>query len=151
MKKLIVLTGFILITLGLFAQRGQGKWGGLEEFRAKKVTYITEKLELTPEEAQNFWPHYNEFDKKRMEFHKRKREVEKKVWENLDTYTNKEFDEGYQTLMKLFDEEYKLNKEYRKKFYEVLPPKKALAIEYIEHEFRSYMFREYRNKKHRED
>lgn len=149
MKKLIIFSSFILFTFCALAQRGQGKgkWEGFEEFRAQKITFMTEKLELTPDEAQVFWPHYNEFDKQRLEFHKKKREVERNVWENLENFTDKELDEAHQTLMKLRDEEHELNKKYRQKFYEILPPKKALALDYIEHQFRSHMFKEYRKRK----
>ncbi len=149
MKKLIVFTSFILFTFSVFAQRGQGKGRGegWEEFRAQKVTFMTDKLELTPEEAQVFWPHYNEYDKQRMEFHKKKREVEKDVWDNLNNYTDKELEVSYQTITKLHDDEHELFKKYHQKFFEILPPKKALAIDYIEHQFRSFMFREYRKRK----
>ncbi len=151
MKKLVVISALILFSIGVFAQRGFGKWEGWEEFRAKKVTFMTEKLELTPEEAQVFWPHYNAFDKKRMDLHQKKRELEREVWENLDTYTEKEFEKAYQSLGDMEDEEHQIRKEYRKKFHDVLPVKKALSIEYIEHEFRSFMFREYRKKKDGEE
>lgn len=33
-----------------------------EKLRGEKVAFITEELELTYEEAQNFWPIYNKYD-----------------------------------------------------------------------------------------
>ncbi len=36
----------------------------LREIQAQKSAYITAQLQLTPEEAQRFWPVYNEFDEK---------------------------------------------------------------------------------------
>ena len=32
-----------------------------EEIESMKVAFLTKKLELTPEEAQKFWPVYNQF------------------------------------------------------------------------------------------
>ncbi len=48
---LITLTGFI--TTGL-AQDG-------ERLQALKIAYLTKKLDLSPEEAQRFWPIYNQY------------------------------------------------------------------------------------------
>ena len=37
----------------------------MKEIKAQKTAYITTKLGLTPEEAQRFWPIYNEYDENR--------------------------------------------------------------------------------------
>lgn len=34
----------------------------VKELRAQKAAYLTSKISLTPEEAQQFWPVYNKFD-----------------------------------------------------------------------------------------
>ena len=55
------------LVLSAFAQAPQQKPGKNAEFRkqqkerlqAEKIAYITSQLELTPEEAQVFWPVYN--------------------------------------------------------------------------------------------
>ncbi len=146
MKKLIIISGFIVFTFGLFAQ-GHRKWERFEEFRAKKATFITEKLQLTPEEAQQFWPYYNKYEESRMELHKNKRTIEKETWENLENYSEEDFKRVYDQLSELHDQEYELKKEYRKKFLDILPAKKALTLDYIEHEFRSRMIREFRKRK----
>ena len=146
MKNIIITTCIILLSISTWAQ-GRGKWQGFEEFQTQKIAFITEKLQLSPEEAQQFWPHYNTFDKKRMELHKKKRELEKKIWEGFENYTDEESQNAYDELTMIHEENYKLLKEYRQKFLEVLPVKKALSLEYIEHSFRSKMIKEYRRKR----
>lgn len=37
----------------------------LQEMKAQRTAYITTKLGLTPDEAQRFWPVYNEYDEAR--------------------------------------------------------------------------------------
>lgn len=37
----------------------------IEELKAMKISYLTEKLSLTPREAEQFWPIYNEFEDKK--------------------------------------------------------------------------------------
>jgi hypothetical protein len=50
---------FLLISSLSFAQDFKER---REKVKALKVAFITEKLELTTEEAQKFWPIYNVFD-----------------------------------------------------------------------------------------
>ena len=46
----------MLISITTFAQdRGKMK----ERIKAQKIAFITEKLDLTPDEAEKFWPLYN--------------------------------------------------------------------------------------------
>ncbi len=34
-----------------------------EKIQSLKIAFITQKLQLTPDEAQKFWPVYNQYDK----------------------------------------------------------------------------------------
>ena len=38
-----------------------------QRIKASKIAYITEQVELTPEEAEKFWPVYNELEDQKME------------------------------------------------------------------------------------
>ena len=46
-----------------------------EKVEALKRSFYSEKLELTPAEAEKFWPIYNEFAKKEQEMKKASREI----------------------------------------------------------------------------
>ena len=60
MKKLILILTLLLSAYG-FAQRdGQMK----ERIKAQKIAFLTDQLDLTSEEAQQFWPIYNAFEAK---------------------------------------------------------------------------------------
>jgi hypothetical protein len=61
MQKLIPLL-FLLISLPAFAQRS-GKMN--DRIKAQKIAFITEKLDLTSDEATKFWPIYNAFETSR--------------------------------------------------------------------------------------
>lgn len=146
MQKMIITIGLFLFIAGAFAQPGKGKHEDFEKYKAMKVSFMTEKLELTPQEAQQFWPIYNEFEKKRFEFHRGRRDMEKKVKENYHTYSEEEFRRISFTMVDQFREEYDLVKEYNEKFLNVLPAKKVVMIGPLENEFRFMMIREFREK-----
>lgn len=57
MKKLLPIL-FLICTLPLFSQERQDGGNSIE---ALKIAYLTKKLNLTTEEAQRFWPIYNNY------------------------------------------------------------------------------------------
>ena len=70
MKKIIYisLTAVILLASAISASaqmNGQGDWK--QRMLSEKVAFLTIELGITPEEAQKFWPVYNQVDKERDE------------------------------------------------------------------------------------
>jgi Spy/CpxP family protein refolding chaperone len=146
MKKITIIIGLFFFFTAGFAQPGKEKHQDFEKYKAMKVSFMTEQLELTPQEAQQFWPIYNEFEKKRFEFHQSRRTLEEKVKKNYDKYTETEFREISYEMVDQFREEYDLMKEYNEKFLKVLPAKKVVMISPAENDFRFRMIREFREK-----
>jgi hypothetical protein len=54
MKRFLLFTCFAISFLMGAAQNG-------ERLEALKIAYITKRLDLSPEEAQKFWPIYNQY------------------------------------------------------------------------------------------
>ena len=109
-----------------------------EKIEAQRVAFITEKLQLTPAEAQVFWPVYNEYDNKRHELNKGFRN-HKGSEKEIDALTDKEAlelaDQQLVEAQKMLD----LRKEYHNKFKSVLPAKKLLKLYESEREFQKHL------------
>jgi Skp family chaperone for outer membrane proteins len=56
--KLFSILLFVLFSMNVVAQRRDDIKQRVE---SQRIAFITEKLELSPEEAQKFWPIYNQF------------------------------------------------------------------------------------------
>jgi len=98
-----------------------------ERIEAMKIGYITEKLTLTTNEAQKFWPVYNEFQAKQ--------EKIKKSWRQFETgqikpeeLNDEQLNEVMKAKIDSKIEEAKLEKEYHQKFIDVLGIKKVAAF-----------------------
>ena len=66
MKNIIVVVLLVLMGGGAFAQ-GKLTDEKRKEFDAQKVAFFTQELDLSPVEAESFWPLYNEMQKKSRE------------------------------------------------------------------------------------
>lgn len=84
MKKLLCIC-LLLVSINAWAQ----KEGKRERIKAIKVAFITEQLNLSEKESQEFWPVYNTFEEKTNTIRfKEVRAIRKKIRDNFDTMSN---------------------------------------------------------------
>lgn len=65
MKKIITLALFCCVSVVVFAQADKSDYW--EKVKSMKIAHITTEVGLTPEEAQAFWPVYNEMERTMMD------------------------------------------------------------------------------------
>lgn len=112
-----------------------------EQIQTEKIAFFTEKIGLTLNEAERFWPVYNEYwNKKRKIIEERKKKMNAYL-EHPESFSNQE-------LEKLADEyvEYRLQKaklfeNYHQKFKEILPPDKVMRLYMADYDFKSYLLK----------
>jgi hypothetical protein len=133
MKKSIMIicmgaTLLLFVAGNVFAQPGRGMQHRRGQIEAQKIAFITKELELTPQEAQVFWPVYNEFDAKRRalrdSFHSNVVKADKNIDELTDKEASELADGQIIQSQKLLD----LRKEYHAKFKSALPIRKVLKL-----------------------
>lgn len=129
LKHIIILIALIFAFKTSFAQGGKGG----EKVEALKVSFITQKINLTTTEAQSFWPLYNEFNDKVKSLRKNFRAQYGPITEFK---SDKEADEYLNAETKLKQNEVDLQKEYFEKFKKVLGAKKTAMLRKAEEEFK---------------
>ena len=74
MKRILIAAACLLAATALFAQpqkpSEEQRKKDFERIKAEKIAFITSELDLSPEEAQVFWPVYNQCWKESMSAHK---------------------------------------------------------------------------------
>jgi len=104
------------------------------KIRAAHIAYLTDQLALTPEEAEKFWPIYNEFLEKRKGLH---REFRAKK-QNPDP--TKTADENSKELVdlnfKIKQQELDLEKDYSGRLLKVISAQKLRTLPEAEKRFR---------------
>jgi hypothetical protein len=148
-RQIIILSVLFIFSIGVVeAQRGAGyhkdRW---DKFRTEKIAFISSRLELTPTEAERFWPVYNQMNKKRREIQKLRRTIDERVRTVNDTLSEKEIIDLTRKYAESMQKEGTVQIEYNEKFLKILPPVKVLNLYKTEKEFRMYMIKKFRNHK----
>ncbi|MFV0555307.1 MAG: hypothetical protein ACK5LR_11490 [Mangrovibacterium sp.] len=147
MKRILILVVMLCAGTMLWAQPSAEQ---IEQFKAQKVSYMTDKMNLNTEEAQKFWPIYNEFDESRWKLHNRRRELECQLRDDYDRLAEKDFQRINAEMNDIAQRELNLILKYNAKFLQVLPAKKVVLIVPVENDFRFRVIKDYRRKQ-RED
>ena len=141
MKKLLTIL-LLLLSLNVVAQKHR------ERVKALKVSFITEKLDLTEKEAQKFWPIYNEQDQQLVKIRYNDiRSIRREIKNNIDSMTDAQAND---LLLKLDAAENKLHKlrlEFSKKLVGVISPKKIILLRIAEEDFKRRMLDELKRRK----
>ena len=122
MKKLYFLIAFIFITGFANAQEEQPSAKKQADIEALKVAFISKELALTPEEAQKFWPLYNQYSQ----------ELKTTRSENPDALVREE---------KVLN----LKKRYHESFSKILGGQRVNSMFNAEGKFRQLLFKAARN------
>ena len=145
MKKLMLLS--IFFCLIAYASVGQKPKSDFDHFKSQKIAFITEKLNLTPKEAQEFWPVYNQYEVERMAIQKSRKELEIKTRDENIQLSDQEIIRITRSFSETFKKEAELGATYNEKYLKILPPQKVLQLYRAENQFRAHMFEQLRKKR----
>jgi hypothetical protein len=119
MKKFLLI---LLLTVGsLSGVNAQNE----EKIQSLKIAFITQKLQLTPDEAQKFWPIYNQYDQEIKEL--QLNDKNGPVIENEEKLLN-------------------IRKKYVASFEKVIGPQKVNRLFNAERDFREILIRRLQNR-----
>ena len=141
------LAAFALLSISSYAQP-KGNWK--ERMMSEKIAFITIQLSLTPEEAQVFWPVYNQIEQKKHESQKAVMASYRALVESMksETATDKEIDrllDDYITAKRSNEE---FSKDEVAKYRKVLPSKKVAKLYIAEEKFRRQQIRKMKGGQH---
>jgi hypothetical protein len=148
MKREIVIilsTILVFLNLALNAQNRESHEARMEKYRTEKVSFLSTRLDLTPAEAEKFWPIYNQMEKERWEAQKARRDLENKVSAAEESLSDNEVIKLTRDFAGSMQKEGTLITSYNEKLLKVLPPKKVLKLYKTENEFRMHMIKKYRD------
>lgn len=147
MKKIIFVFAILLLNVSLYAQFEEASLDPATESRieAQRVAYITNQLELTPEESQKFWPVFNQLKSEIKELKKSNRKSKKDI--NLDSLSDQEIEELLNAQFDFEIKEIELKRSYFQKFKTILPIKKVAKLAMVDRAFKKEIFKRFREER----
>lgn len=133
MRKWIFSLTVVLAAIVL-TQAQPGERPAHERIQALRTAFITNRLNLTPEEAQQFWPLFNQF-----EAEQRKIRDKYRPSKDLMAMTDTEAERFLNSQFELEQEMLNLKKDYMQRMRKVLPVRKVAMLTRIEQDFREHL------------
>ena len=118
----------------------------LEKLNAYKIAFFTRRLNLTSQEAEKFWPVYNEFQDKRNSILLERQALNRNINQNELNMSDKEMIEAGDKHIALQVQEATLAQEYHKKFKEILSTQKVLRLYQAENQYKLLLLNEIKDK-----
>ncbi len=136
LTKYIYLFVFCILALSIVAQPGTKR----DKIEALRVSFISSKVTLTNQEAQLFWPLYNDYNDK---IDNLKKSFRQQFVRDVDfnTLSDKEAEAYLIAELAVKQKEYELSKEYYERFKKALPIKKIAQIRRAEEDFRKELIK----------
>lgn len=124
MKRIAFLLFACILTLGVHAQDNDARMQRWEDMKAKRAAYYTEKICLTPQEAQQFWPVFNELQEKKWKLHMQMSAQFRNGKKDTDGRPIFDFAKINDELIRIKVQEANLDKVYHERFKKILNPEK---------------------------
>ena len=138
MKRFTII-GVLCLFLA-FSMQGQS-----DKIESARIAYITQKLDLSPEEAQKFWPVYNQFSKERSAL--RREYLQARQQYRNGQLTDEESKELLQLGLQIKEREVQLERKYTEKLNKVVSNRQLVALRKAEEDFKRLLLERLKERK----
>lgn len=141
MKKIILILTLVFSTLAI-AQRPNR-----EQIKSLKIAFITEQLDLSAKEAQQFWPIYNSYEDGMETLRRQERKLLGDLKNRFDQLTEKEGETALNTLSKTAQDKLDIKERLILELKSVLSSKKILKLLKAEEDFKHNLLRKMKERR----
>lgn len=144
MKRILFLCFLFLSSAPLVAQE---KDEHRAQIKALKTAFITEGMNLSPQEAEKFWPIYNAFNEKRRALYRK----ERADMGDLECISEEKAAGMLQEFVQIEREDYLLKKKFFSDLRTIFTAKQIIQLKKIEDDFNRKLIKEYRERHSRDN
>lgn len=143
MKKILIIALFLAGFTALAQDNNQQD--AKSKLQAARIALITERLGLTPEQAQQFWPIYNEYGEQRRLIQQEFRDARKGL--DLNKLTEEQSRALIKTRMDGKQRQLNLETKYSDRLMDVINTRQLMALKKAEDDFRAMIIRRIEQRK----
>lgn len=139
MKKIIklVFLAFLLFPAVSFAQQNETTYDK-EKLEAARIAFITNRLDLKPEQAEKFWPLFNKYNDERSQMMDQLSSLNRgSMYETSDSKAKETIQQRLKLQQKLLDKE----RQFMEDITKVITPVQAVKLGGVNREFTHKVYR----------
>ena len=145
MKWIVSILIALSITSSLHAQNREA----MKKIESARIALITERLGLSPEQAEKFWPVYREYNMQRREIRQEMRSAREGV--NTQNLSEEQSNELMKKALDLKQRELNLDKKYAGRMSEVISTQQILKLRNAEKDFQQMLLRRIQEQRQRQN
>jgi hypothetical protein len=139
---------FVLIALMILSVWGvTAQNPNRERLDSYKIAFFTQRLKLTPAEAEKFWPLYNDLQEQKAKIQLERVALNRKFNQEAATLSDNEMTAIGDKLIELEVLEAGLSLKFHKYIKEVLPPAKVLRLYQAEYQYKMQLLNELQDRR----
>lgn len=148
MKKVFyTMMAAMLAAVTSLSGQGQGMGQGIgqsdnERLTAYKIAFFTQRLDLSPAEAEKFWPLYNDYSARRNKLQAERLTMMRYAAQNEANMSEQELSSTADKLARTFSDEANMVVSFNNDLKKVLPPAKVIRLFQIENQYKQQLLRE---------
>jgi len=135
----VVFVFIFLIAMVGKSEAQEEKTDKAQLIKSQRIAFFTEKIGLTPAEAEKFWPVYNDYWAIKNKIIAERKEKMTYFAENSNKMSQAELTEYADKYIKYENQLAELLSEYHVKFKLILPIEKVMKIYQADYEFKTYL------------
>jgi len=139
MKNYILILFFSCMYIMSFGQDRSDKFK--EKIESRRIAFLSDKLDLTPSEAQDFWPVYNAFKEELSKCRLDKKHL------TSDALSNEQSDGILEEYISKEQNAVNIKKSYIPKMKSILGSKRTLKVFVLDRKFKESMMKELNDKR----
>jgi hypothetical protein len=132
----------LLLTISIDISAQAQRVERMERLESYKIAFFTKRLNLSPQEAEKFWPVYNDFQKQKNIIQAEKASIIRIFNQNESTLSDDELINLGDKLIATITQESALALDFHKKLRVVLPPAKVIRLYQAENQYRMQLLKE---------
>ena len=144
MKKISILLLLLAFSTSFqlcFAQSKDAR----QKIESARIALITERLGLTPEQAEKFWPMYNEYNQQRRALVQEMQDARKGM--DMNNLTEEQSRQLMDLGLKMKERQLGLEKQYSKQMTDVITNQQMLSLRKAEEDFRKMLIQRLEERK----
>ena len=145
MKRIGIIIILLLFSIGAFAQSRDA----MKKIESARIALITERLGLSPEQAEKFWPVYRQYNLERREIRKEFRDARQGM--DIKNLTEDQSKQLIQKSMEMKQKELNLEREYSQRLSDVISTQQLFKLKNAEKDFQQMLLKRIQNQRQRQD